>query len=91
MLIIITPLRRWRREIVAFHLKGASSLQVFEAFHTINDAFSASGDRDKVNITIAPITTDQLDDWIENNVNPNWWEYVSRRIRYSIYHMARET
>lgn len=89
MLLIITPLRGWRREIVVFRLKDATPEQMFAAFTAINEAYQESGDRTKVNITMAPITIEQLEEWIDNNVEPTWWEYLTHRIRYSIYHMGR--
>jgi hypothetical protein len=89
MLLIITPLRGWRREIVVFRLKDATPEQMFDAFKIVNDAFTTSGDRDKVNISLVPISLDQLEEWIDNNVEPTWWEYLTHRIRYSIYHMGR--
>lgn len=84
MLLIVTPKTGWRREVMIFRFKDDSA---FEAFQALNENLE---DRDKYNITLAPISEDQIDTWLENNHKPNWWERLRGRIRYSITVLHRQ-
>ena len=69
---------------------GGTEAQVFEAFQKVNELYDQADERDTVNISLVPISHDQLEDWISNNVKPNWWQYITGSIRYSVTKMARE-
>lgn len=83
MLLIVTPLRGWRREIMVFKFDDDTA---FEAFQALNENLD---DREGYNITLAPIADGQIDAWIDENVTPTLWERVTRRIRYSVTVMRR--
>ena len=90
MLLIITPLRGWRRKIMVLRFENARAEDYFEAFKVVHEAYLEDGDRETVNIRLVPITVDQLGDWLEHNVEPTWWESVFRRMRYSVTTFRRE-
>lgn len=54
---------------------------IFEAFSELNENLE---NREKFNITIAPITEDQIEAWMRNNLTPNIWERLNGRIRYTV-------
>lgn len=82
MMLIITPLTGWRREILVYDLNGFDPHEVFER---VNDLFDRNGERQNVNITLAPIKADQVPDWLGNNLHPTWWERLTGRIRWSLW------
>lgn len=89
MIIVITPLHGWRRELLVIELDGGTSEQAYDAFVAVNAAFDNAGERDDVNVTLVPIGVSKLGTWIEHNVRPTPWERLTRKIRYSIHHMIR--
>ena len=89
MLLIITPLSGWRRKIMVFEFQNASQAEIFEAFQAVNEMYDNEDQRDKVNIALVPISLGQLPDWIENNVDPTWWETLRHRVKYTITTMRR--
>lgn len=91
MLLIVTPLKEWRRRILIFRFVDATEADVFEAMQAVNSDFASRGERHKVNITLAPITMDQLDDWIDNNIDPTVLERMLGRIRYIVTVLSRDS
>lgn len=89
MLLIIYPTKKWRREIVAFSFENATAADRFQAFQLLNETLEDEGVRADYNVTLAPVTPEQFEDWIDNNVEPTWWELLTRRFRYSITHMRK--
>jgi hypothetical protein len=75
---------------MVFDFHGGTEAEVFEAFQAVNDLYAEKQERDDVNIALVPISVSQLDDWIENNIEPNWWQNLTRRVRYTVTKMARE-
>lgn len=84
MLLIVTPLTRWRRKILAYDLNGYDA---HGAFERVNEVFERNGERRSVNITLAHITTDQLLAWVNNNVRPNWWEHLTGRVNVELWRL----
>lgn len=89
-MIVVTPVRGWRRELLVVCLVGGTQEQLFDAFVAVNDAYDANGSRDEVNVSIVPVGVDRIGDWIDANVVPTWWERVTRRVRYSVHYFVRE-
>lgn len=89
MLLIITPNSGWRREIEVFDLAGAREADTFEAFRAVNEYYDKIGRRDSVNITLAPISVSQIEDWLGNNVEPTWWENLRGRYRVNVTRLVK--
>ena len=89
MLLVITPLTGTLRTVKIFDFQGATEAERFEAFHAVNAIYEADGTRHEVNIALVPITVYQVGDWVDNNVTPNWFQLLTRRIRYVILTIAR--
>lgn len=85
MMLIITPKGGWRRRIVAFKFRNqVGDGDKFTVYQLVHSYYVAQGKRDKYNITLAPISAEQLEQWIYENVEPTWWEILTRRTRYSV-------
>lgn len=89
MLLIITPKRGLLREIEVFRFIDATEARMFEALQAVNEYYDGKDKRHEVNITLVPISMEQLPDWIDQNVEPNWFELLLRRYRYSVTTLAR--
>ena len=70
---------------MAFRFRSqVKDTEKFTAYQLVHNYYIAQGRRDKYNITLAPISEDQLEQWIFENVQPTWWEILTRRTRYSV-------
>lgn len=87
MLLIITPVTGWRRQIKVFSFIDGNESQWFEAFQKVNELYSDI--RDTVNIQLVPIRLDQLETWLEMNVDPTWWEHLWGRYRIDLTTLRR--
>lgn len=85
MLLIVTPLKKWRRRIDAYELSGYNAHEVFQR---VNELIPTE-DRANMNITLAHIGHEQLLDWVTNNVKPTWWEWVTGCIRVDLWRTHR--
>ena len=90
MLLVITPLRGMFRTVTVYELLGASELDMFKAFQEVNRSLEDDGIRNEVNVALVPVTLEQLGDWMGNNIRPNWFQRVTRRIRYEVRSLVRE-
>jgi hypothetical protein len=82
MMLIITPLTGWRREILVYNLNGYDPHEVFER---VNALFDKNDERQRVDITLVPVGSNQVGDWIQKNIRPNAWERITGHVRYSIW------
>lgn len=91
MLLVITPVSDWHRQIKVYSFMDGDEAQWFQAFQKVNELYEADGIRDTVNIQLVPITIDQLSAWLDNNVDPTWWERLWGRYRIELTKLRRAT
>ena len=90
MLLVITPLTGTLRIVKIFDFQDGTGAELFQAFQVVNKLYEDDGTRHEVNIALVPIGVDQVGDWLDNSINPNWWQKLTGRIRYTIHHMVRD-
>jgi hypothetical protein len=83
MVIIVTPKKGALRCIEVIPVSSPGD--AYEQFTKVNDAFDSAGERDSVDITLAMIPTSHVGTWIQNHVDPNWYERITGRVRYAIW------
>lgn len=89
MLLIITPKYGLFRKIEVYRFIDGTEAQMFEALQSVHAAYQDRGERHEVNISLVPITLDQLPAWVGQNVELNWLEAIRHRIRYNVTTLAR--
>jgi hypothetical protein len=80
VIFVVQRKKRWGTRVNAII---STQEQVFEDFQRVNEAMEKI--RDRVDITLQHIREDQIQDWIRNNVDPNWYEILMGRISYSLW------
>ncbi len=80
MVLIVTPLGKWRREIRVYHPYGEG--QAFAMFQRANEGLEKLGIRNRYNVTLVPISVAQVSAWLTENLEPTWWERTTGRIRW---------
>ncbi len=88
-LLVVTPLTGLFRKVTVYELVGSTEAQMFEAFQAVNAGLTARGVRSEVNVSLVPVTLDQLGDWLALNIHPNWFQKITRRVSYTVHTMAR--
>lgn len=76
---------------MVYRFLDATQEQIFEALQAVNDDLLERNLRETVNVTLVPITLDQLPDWLDNNIEPNGWERTWRKIRFVVTTLARDS
>lgn len=80
VIFVIQTKKRWGNRVEALPCKPEDA---FEEFQKINEVLHHV--RDRVDITLQHIREDQIQDWITNNIDPNWYETLMGRITYSLW------
>lgn len=80
VIFVIQRRKRWGNRIDVLPCKPEDA---FEEFLKINEAMHRI--RDRVDVTLQHIREDQIQDWIDNNIDPNWYETLMGRITYSLW------